>query len=239
MKSISVIIPACNEAERITSYLREIDSFFKKEPSLYEIIVVNDGSRDRTVDVICSLQKEIENLRLICLTENRGKGFAIKAGFKNSKYDYLLFADADGSTPFREVKALATALDRGAHIALGSRSSIQKSGELKRSFSRVLSSKVFNIVVKLFLFRGIEDTQCGFKMFTRSAAMEILKYSKIDDYIFDLEVLILAKKLNFSFEEVQIDWHDTEGSKLNVFIDSFKMLRSTLKLRRLHKTPDA
>ncbi len=203
---LSIIIPAYNEENRIGKTLQQINDYLKNQSYDYEIIVVNDGSKDRTSKVVLSLAEQIPNLRLIDNKKNNGKGFVVRQGMQEAKAEYRLFTDADNSTPISEIEKFIPLF--GKHdIIIGSRAI--KGADIKNPqplFRRIIG-KIFNLMVQILTrLWGIWDTQCGFKCLSKKSAEQILPLCKIDRFAFDPEILIIAKKLGYEIKQVPIVW---------------------------------
>lgn len=238
-KSLSIIIPAYNEEERIGYTIDSIrlfmDNAISDNTSLpgisdYEILVVDDGSSDNTVAV-----SEERGAKVLAQTENQGKGAAVKAGMLEADGDYLLFSDADLSTPIHELFRLFDVVASGdTDIAIGSRGidydKIKKHQPLYREFM----GRTFNKIVGLLAFEGIKDTQCGFKLFSKSSGKDIFSKVTVKGFGFDVEVLYLAKKLGYNIAELPVEWHNDERTKVNPIIDPIKMLIDISRLKRKH-----
>lgn len=213
---LSIVIPAFNEAKRISNTLKEI---IKYAPDA-EIIVVNDGSTDSTSDVV----REFEQVRLIDLDKNHGKGFAVKKGIMEAKGKYLMFIDADNSVPIHQIKKMKPEFNNGAHIVIGSRYLPDSFIQNKQPKYRTFISRVGNFLIKLFLINDIKDTQCGIKMFEHNAAKQIFSRQKTRRFSFDMEVLTIAQSLGYEIKEIPVHWEYTADSKLRAFRDCFKTL---------------
>lgn len=228
--SLSIVIPAYNERERIQNTLRETLDFLRSQPPRrFEVIVVDDGSQDGTPTQVESLEDPA--VRCLPLGRNRGKGAAVRTGILDAKGDRILFMDADLSTPIEELQLLEDAMDRGFHIAIGSRALPESRLERRQPLPRELMGRTFNVLVKQILFSGIADTQCGFKLFTRPVARELFGNQQLDGFAFDVEVLWLAQQANIPILEVPVRWRHEDRSKVSPVTDSSKMLFDLLKLR--------
>lgn len=231
---LSIVIPAYNEEKRLGASLEEIQSFLTNHFEQTEVIVVNDGSSDRTSQVVSAFVKEsgMHRLILIELARNSGKGAAVKAGVERATGDYILFMDADLSTPLSEISKVLSPLQHGQDIAIGSRA-IQSSKILKRQpFYRESMGKLFNLFVRLLVIDGIADTQCGFKAFRGDVAKDIFNRLQTTRFGFDVEVLLWAKVLGYSIEEVGVTWVNSPHSRVSPIRDSLEMLWSLFRIRR-------
>lgn len=228
---LSVIIPAYNEERRIFKTLVEIDKYLSKQSYNYEIIVVSDGSKDRTGEMVKELMPKIKNLRLINNKENHGKGFVVRQGILEAKGDYRLFTDADNSTTIDQVEKMWPHLEQGFDIIVGSREIEGAVLDPPQPWLRRKTGAAFRLFTNIFTgLWKIRDTQCGFKGFTRKAAEDILPRCKIDRFSFDAEMLVLAKKLGYKTKEVPITWKNDPESKVK-FKNMVKMGFDLVKIR--------
>lgn len=228
MAQVSVIIPAYNEERRLPATLESAYKFLTAAGRTFEIVVVDDGSLDNTAAVVEEYARTHENVRLISYSPNRGKGHAIRVGMLASKGDLLLFDDADGSSPISELTKLAAAIDSGADLAIGSRAKPDTDRTVKALAHRKYIGNTFNMIVQFLLLPGLYDTQCGFKMFKRAVAHDLFSVAHVDGYAFDVEVLFIARLRGYRVSEVAINWSNVEGSKVNVLLDSPRMLLEVL-----------
>lgn len=228
---LSIVIPAYNEDKRIHKSLDAIKKFQNNHNFLTETIVVVDGSPDNTAEVVKKYSKEIENLRIIDRKENRGKGYSVKEGMLAAIGKYILFTDADNSTPIEQVDKLLKYIDE-YEVVIGSRYCKGGKLALRQSFYRVLGSRTLNLIIQLLAARGIEDTQCGFKLFQEKAAQEIFKRQTFDRFSFDIELLAIARKLGYRTKEVGITWYDDPHSTVNPIKDGIQMIKDSVKVRK-------
>jgi len=228
----SVIIPAYNEALRLPSYLAEVIAYFDGRGESYEVLVVDDGSRDETAARVFEAQAEHSSVTLHRLAANRGKGFAVRAGMRAARGELRLMADADGATAIGEVKRLEAAIHAGADVAVGSRALPDPSVSRQVRLHRKLSGEVFNFLVRRMGVPDISDTQCGFKLFRGAAAEALFGELRTDGFGFDVEMLLLARRRGYRVAEVAINWADQPGSKVGVFRDGPRMLAQILAARR-------
>ena len=211
----SVIIPAFNESERLPPYLEEIVGYFEGRGDPYEVIVVDDGSRDGTADRVRAVAGRAP-VRVIPLAGNEGKGAAVRHGMLAAVGAYRLFTDADGATPIAELKRLEAALAAGADVAIGSRTVVDPGVAVVARRHRVMAGRVFNWVVAHLGLSDIGDSQCGFKAFTARAAEATFSKLRTRGFGFDVELLLLAKRAGFRIAEVAVNWADKPGSKVGV-----------------------
>jgi len=225
-----VVIPAFNEQRRIATAIRDvIDNMPLSVGDAWELIVVNDGSSDATSSVVRSFEGHVPALRLLEHRVNSGKGAAVRTGVLAAAGRVVLFADADGATPFSAATELLQAIDDGADIAIGTRS---HSHEVQRSFVRLVMGAAFRLAVRNLVRVHVSDTQCGFKMFKRNAARLLFGSSCEDGYLFEVEILGLAIRRGFTIQEVPVCWREVAGSRIRLVRDSWKMLTGLLRVGR-------
>lgn len=232
-KSISIVIPAYNEAERIGPTIETIHDYFRKKPQSFDIIVINDGSRDNTANIVLDLAKEIRNVILLDIPINQGKGFAARKGMIHAAHDLILLTDADLSTPVDEFEKLVPWMRKGYDIVIGSRGMKESEITLRQPWYRRMMGKAFNLLVRTLIVNDFKDTQCGFKLFRRGAAARIFRASKINGFAFDVEILLIAKKMGYKTKEVPIRWIDSPRSRVNPLRDPVKMLLDLLRVKFL------
>lgn len=229
---LSVIIPAYNEERRLPKTLIEIDKYLRHQDYDYEIIVVNDGSKDRTAEVVEGLKPKIANLKLIDNKENHGKGFVVRQGLLKAEGEYRLFTDADNSTSIDQVEKMFPYFKEGYDIVIGSRD--VKGAVIANPQSwlrRVILGNGFNLLVQIIIgLWGIWDTQCGFKALSTKATNDILPRCKIDRWAFDPEILTVGEKLGYKIKEVPIVWVNDPESKVK-FKGMIRMGFDLLKIR--------
>jgi dolichyl-phosphate beta-glucosyltransferase len=201
---LSVVIPAYNEQERLQKHIPAIRAHLAGKS--YEIIVVNDGSQDQTSQVARALGATV-----IDLNPNRGKGGAVKAGMLAAQGRYVLFTDADQSTPIREVDKLLEKLEAGYDLAIGSRAVPGAEVEQPQAWYRALAGKLFGIGTRALCIRGIHDTQCGFKAMKREVAQKVFPQVTSNSAIFDIEMLVVATREGYRIAELPVHWvHDPD-----------------------------
>ena len=234
MHRISIIIPAKDEQERLPRFLRTVIDHCHRSSHSYEIIVVDDGSKDQTADATLSFQKEFPSLKVISLERNHGKGYAVKQGFFAAQGEIVLFLDADGSTGPEEIERHLDWFEQGYDIVIGSRVLSDGKSHVKARAYRKWMGAVFNFLVSHMLIKGIKDTQCGFKMFRASLVPALFGRLHLEGYGFDLEVLYLAQKMNLRIKEVAINWSHVDGSKVDLFKDSLRMFWNIIQIKNWH-----
>jgi len=229
---LSIIIPAYNEEKRLPKTLAEIDKYLKKQNYNYEIIVVSDGSKDKTVEVVENLKPQIANLRLIDKKENYGKGYGVRLGMLEAKGEYRLFSDADNSTSIDQVEKMWPEFKKGYDVVIGSRDIKGAILDPPQPFLRkMILGKGFRILTQIICGTWeILDTQCGFKGFTQKAARDIFSECKINRFAFDPEVLVVAKKLGYRIKEIPVYWKNDPESKVK-FKSIIKMFFELLRIR--------
>jgi glycosyltransferase involved in cell wall biosynthesis len=231
MPRYSIIIPAYNESARLGATLDHVLGYVSKQGWDAEVIVVNDGSRDQTPDLVRTRSREHLNLRLLDNPGNRGKGYSVRNGMLNANGDVLLFSDADLSSPLEEVVKLFAAIKAGADIAIGSRWLQPELQGHRQSLLRQLYGRIFNLSLRIFLGLRFKDTQCGFKAFTRDAAQTIFPLQSIERWGFDPELLFLARKSGLRVKEVAVVWSHSEGTRISPLRDGMRMFLEVLQIR--------
>lgn len=222
---LSVILPAYNEQDRIEKTLLDISQFLQKQSFDYEILVVNDGSKDKTAQVVSSLVPKIAKLRLIDNRENHGKGYVTKQGMLQSSGDIRLFMDADNSTKVDEVLKMVNYFDQGYDIVIGSRRIPGAVIAVHQPWFRDFLGGVFRFIVHTLVPVGVTDSQCGFKAFSAKAARAVFAKQSIYRWAFDVEILALARMLKFKIKEVPVTWvNDAEshvklGGMINMLLE--------------------
>lgn len=241
--SISVVIPAFNESTCLPSAIRSVARHLRAAwISNAEVIVVDDGSDDgtaaRAVDTRSEFGDAAATLRVLRNDRNRGKGYSVRRGMLEARCDWILFSDADLSTPIEELdRLLAAALAGGHDIAIGSRGIDRSLIGVRQPLYRELAGQLFNVNVRLLTGLKIADTQCGFKLFSRNAARQIAAKQRTNRFGFDVELLYLARRMGFSIVEVPVRWNNAEGSSVGVgdgikaFIDVWRIKWSDIRGR--------
>ena len=227
--SLSIVIPAYNEAAGIATSINQLRTYLGDRPWTWEIRVVDDGSSDRTAEIVAAMERKDPRVRLQ-REPHRGKGGAVRAGFLASTADYRFLCDADLSMPVGELARFMPPALGEADIAIGTRegAGARRVGE---PVSRHLAGRAFNAVVRNLTVPGIQDTQCGFKMFTAAAADAVFPRMTVDGWAFDIEALYIARLRGLRIKEVPIEWHFRADSRLRMFPDSLRMLREVFRIR--------
>jgi dolichyl-phosphate beta-glucosyltransferase len=227
---LSIVIPVYNEEKRIGDTLRKIAEFLGTKDFPWEIVIVDDGCKDHTIDLATEILKRM-NYRILTNQRNLGKGASIRKGMLAAQGEIRLFTDADLSTPVEEMDKLIIPLKEEYDVSFGSRA-LKESVLLKRQpFHRELMGRIFNLLVQFLHLPGIKDTQCGFKMFSAKAAEAIFQRQKMKGFCFDVEILVIARKLGYKMKEIPVRWIDSPQSKVNPLKDSLKMLWDLIKLK--------
>ncbi|MCM8795547.1 MAG: glycosyltransferase family 2 protein [Candidatus Omnitrophica bacterium] len=222
---LSIVIPAYNEKNNILKTLERITRFLNNKDYSYEIIIVDDASKDRTIEVVENFsQANHIPIQILKNEINFGKGLSVKKGVLLSKGEFVLFTDADLSTPIEEIDKLLPYIRKGYDVVIGSRALKDSSLLIRQPWYRENMGKIFNLFVQVLIMRGIKDTQCGFKLFKNEVAKMIFSKTKINRFAFDVEVLLIARKLGFKIKEVGVIWLNSFDSKIHIIEDSFRML---------------
>lgn len=230
---LSVIIPAYNEEKRLGPHLDPVFNYLKSHYPDFELILVDDGSTDATKKTISQAILKKSQSRLISYFPNRGKGYAVRQGVMASRGQRVLFMDADLSTPLSEIPRILKLLEN-SDIVIGSRRSESKIYK-KPPFYRQVASFIFDQIKYLIVgLRGFEDTQCGFKAFRGDIARKLFSQCKIDRFMFDVEVLYLAKKSGFSILEMPVSWADVPDSHVRFWEGTVNMFRDLWRIRKIH-----
>ena len=232
---LSIVIPAFDEQARLPRTVLETIRWCTARELAFEIIISDDGSRDQTLALARLFEESDVRIRALACP-HMGKGAAVRLGVLNAKGEAILFMDADGATPLDEILKLKAALDGGNHVAIGSRvAQVDNEVVVRASAHRRIIGRIFALFVNILAVEGIGDTQCGFKMFKRSAAQAIFTRQKLAGFAFDVEILYIARRLRFPIVEVPVNWVAQPGSKVNIVTDSAKMLWDIAQVRWLHR----
>ena len=231
---LSLVIPAFNEDRRIGQSLERILSFFRAQSYPFEIIVVDDGSTDRTVEVVRGLAASDPRLRVEPQPQNRGKGEAIRKGMLLAGGKYLFFSDADLSVPIEAVPDFLSRLEAGDDVAVGSRRIAGAVIEVHQPIHRELMGKVFTGLSNLILGLKLKDFTCGFKAFRRDAARELFSRQRLGGWSFDSEILYLAKSKGYRIAEVPVVWRNDEATKVRLGRDVVRSFVDLWNIRINH-----
>lgn len=225
---ISVVIPAYNEENRIGGTLKEINRFCKDRFANYEIIVVDDCSRDKTGEVVSSVGDN--NIRILRNSVNRGKGFSVKRGILSARYPLVLFSDSDLATPITELPKFLDIAKKN-DIVIASRNCPESEIVVGQPFYRRFMGKIFPLFVNSLVVGGFKDTQCGFKLFRTNAGKRIVRLQRMERFSFDVEILFIAGKMGYRVAEVPVRWVDKAGSKVSPIKDGTMMLVDLFRIR--------
>jgi len=233
--SLSIVIPAYNEAKRLPVTLQRIVEWIRaSDRGFTEVIVVDDGSTDGTADWVQKFQRGFPCVRLLMNPGNRGKGYAVRHGMLEARSDWVLYTDADLSTPIEDFQRLHdAATSQGAKVAIGSRALDRSLVAVRQAAFREYSGRFFNLVMRTLTGLPFHDTQCGFKLYSSDAAKQIFGRQKLDGFSFDVEDLFIAKKLGIKAVEVPVRWSNVEGTKVSLG-GGLRSFRELLKIRAMH-----
>jgi glycosyltransferase involved in cell wall biosynthesis len=228
---LSIIIPSYNEESRLPVTLERLGEYLPTLGLQTEVIVVDDGSRDRTAAVAESFRGKIPGLRVLSNGANRGKGYSVRHGMLEARGDIVLFTDADLSAPIEESDKLLAALKGGNDVAIGSRALDRSLISTRQSQSRELAGIIFNWIVRTILRLPFVDTQCGFKAFRRERCRIIFELQRIEGFGFDPELLYLARHFGLRTVEIPVRWGHSPATKVNMLSDSIKMFVDIFAIR--------
>lgn len=226
---LSIIVPAYDEAERIPLTLLDVDKKLSNANFSYEILVVNDGSKDNTVEVVEKMSKTIPHIKVIDNQKNQGKGGVVRDGMLAAKGQYRIFTDADNSTSIDQFEQMLPFFKEGYEVVIGSRAVKGAQLEPPQPFYRQLLGRMANLVIQIVNIPGVWDTQCGFKAFTAEAAERIFPLTKVNGWGFDIEALALARSLGYRIKEMPVRWvndaasHVKLSAYLKVFVENVKI----------------
>ncbi|WP_376791947.1 dolichyl-phosphate beta-glucosyltransferase [Thermoflexus sp.] len=226
---LSIIIPAHNEERRLPQTLGQIDRFLQGWRQPAEVIVVENGSTDRTADIVEAFARDHPYVRLI-QTPRRGKGLAVRLGMLAARGRYRYICDADLSTPIEEVVKFLPPQLEGFDVAIGSRE-VAGARRIGEPLYRHVIGRLFNAIVRALAVPGFQDTQCGFKMFRAEVAEDLFRVQRLDGMSFDVEVLFIARMRRYRIVEVPVTWYFNPESRVRLFRDSLNMFRELLMIR--------
>ena len=225
---LSIIIPAYNEERRLPDTLKKITAWMQSITFAVEILIVENGSQDRTTEIAESFAHRFDNI--IVLHSSKGKGAAVREGMLQGKGDLLFVCDADLSMPIAEIENFLPLCAAGYHIVIGSREA-PGARRYNEPFHRHLIGRVFNAIVRVLVIPGFDDTQCGFKLFQREVARDVFRRQTIFGWTFDVEVIYIALRYGYRIAEVPINWYFTPDSRISIFQDTWQMFYDLLKIR--------
>jgi dolichyl-phosphate beta-glucosyltransferase len=227
---LSIVIPAYNEEKRLPNTLEQVFHFLEKQPFVSEIIVVENGSNDRTFEIAQEFSDRLPNVRVLH-NEQRGKGLAIQRGVMAAAGEYVFMCDADLSMPVEEISKFIPPQLKNVEIAIASREA-PGSIRYKEPYYRHFTGRVFNTLIRLLVLPGLQDTQCGFKCIRAQVARDIFPYQTLTGWAFDVELLYIARLHGYQIVEIPIDWYFNADSKIRVVRDSLRMFLDLLRIRR-------
>jgi glycosyltransferase involved in cell wall biosynthesis len=229
--SLSVVIPAYNEAARILNTLTRIHEYLFGSGWRFELVIIDDGSRDDTVSIIRDFARRNRNVRLIINPRNRGKGFAVRQGMLVATGELVLMCDADLSTPIEELEQLLPCTQRGCHVVIGSRDLPDSRLDPAQPARRRRLAAIFRTLRRLLLLPRLRDTQCGFKLFRHDAARAIFTRQRTNGWLFDCEALGLADRLGYRIQEIGVHWQDNPDSRVRLLPAALAALPTLLLIR--------
>lgn len=227
---LSIIIPALNEEQRLPPSLEKIDAFLKTQSFQAEVLVVDNGSQDRTAEVVQEFALTHPYVHLMQLKE-RGKGRAVKAGMLNASGDHRFICDTDLSMPIEEIVKFLPPYSDGYDINIATREG-EGAQRIDEPEYRHFMGRVNNFIIKIAAVGAFEDTQCGFKMFNREAAEDLFSVQRMNGIGFDVEILFIAKKRGYKIREVPITWYFDPDSRMRLVQDSLNILREIWQIRQ-------
>ncbi len=227
----SIVIPAYNESARIPATLQSVVACIRDHGWSAEVIVVNDGSRDSTPEVVRAFARNAPEVRLIENPGNRGKGYSVRNGILEAQGEVVMFTDSDLSAPIEEAERLFAAIAAGADIAIGSRWLDKGRQTHRQPLYRQFFGRCFNAVTRAVMGLHFADTQCGFKAFTRAAAQTVFQLQTIERWGFDPEILFIALKRGFRIVEVPVSWAHDERTRMSYLKDGLTMLQEIARIR--------
>ena len=230
-RSVSLVLPAYNEVNRIAGTIGEASSYFKQREYSYEIIVTADGN-DGTRELVAEMARTDPTLRVIGSVERRGKGYGIREGVALAKGEIIGFADADNKTPIEELDKFTPWLRDGYEVVIGSRAMRESHIEQAQPLYRRWGSKGFRLFMHAVVgLHDINDTQCGFKFFQRHAAQDLFGRQRIDGYMFDVEILYLARQAGYRIAQVPVRWRDDGDSRLALLSSNVQNVIDIFRIR--------
>lgn len=233
--TISLVLPAFKEEKRIEASVRALRNFIQFRPEITEVLYIVEKYPDQTIEIGQAVAQGEDRIHIVDNQVHRGKGFAVKSGMLKAKGDIVIFMDTDLSTSLHEVDRFFRYFQEhgDCDVLIGSRSDVESKITVRQSWLRERMGRVFNLFVQLFAFRGLVDTQCGFKAFRQNAARRVFSLQKTDGFSFDVEILLLAKELGFQVHSLPVEWANDDDSKVSKLRDSVKMFVDVIRMKAL------
>jgi len=228
---LSVVVPCYNEENRFQKGLTHYLSYLSKQKYPWELILVNDGSHDQTVELMRDSARGKSNIQIVTYSRNHGKGYAIIQGVKTAHGQYILFTDLDHSVPIATVESFFKYFEKGYQAVIGSRRVKEAKIHIHQHFLRELLGKGFTLLVRLLIDWQIKDATCGFKAFEKNIAQKIFSKITVYDWAFDAEILFLCKKYKIKVAQAPVTWSDVRGTKVSLKKDIFRSLTGLIKIR--------
>jgi glycosyltransferase involved in cell wall biosynthesis len=228
---LSIVVPAYNESARIENALDRVMSCVAERGWDAEVVVVDDGSKDNTAEIVHKWMEHHPRLHLVQNPGNKGKGYSVRNGLLQAAGDIVMFTDADLSAPMEEAERLIAAIEDGADVAIGSRWMDRTRQTIHQPLYRQFFGRCFNWITRTVMGLPFKDTQCGFKAFKRPAAQVIFRLQTIERWGFDPEILFIARKLKYVIREVPVTWGHDERSRMSYLKDGMKMLEDMARIR--------
>lgn len=226
---LSIVIPAHNEESRLPRTLEQVFAFLKRQDYAAEVLVVENGSTDRTFEIAQGFQEQFPNLRVM-RAEGRGKGLAVRLGMLAATGEYRFMCDADLSMPIEEVNRFLPPARTDLDVAIGSRE-VEGARRFNEPLHRHLGGRFINLLIRLLILPPLQDTQCGFKCFRASVAHDLFRQQTLDGWSFDIELLFIAYRRGYSVVEVPVDWYYRSESKVSAVRDALRMIEDIFRIR--------
>jgi glycosyltransferase involved in cell wall biosynthesis len=227
---LSIIIPAHNEESRLPRTLEQVFAFLETQPYSAEVLVVENGSADRTLEIARGFAARHPQLRAIH-SDGRGKGLAVRMGMLAAAGEYRFMCDADLSMPIEEVNRFLPPALRDVDVAIGSRE-VRGARRYDEPLHRHLGGRFLNLLIRLLILPSLQDTQCGFKCFRAPVAQDLFQYQTLDGWSFDIELLFIAYRRRYRVAEIPVDWYYRSESKVSAVRDALRMINDIFRIRR-------
>lgn len=226
---LSIVIPAHNEERRLPRTLEQVFAFLKQQTYAAEVLIVENGSTDRTFEIAQSFAGQHANLHVIRCAES-GKGLAVRLGMLEAKGEYRFMCDADLSMPIEEVNRFFPPALTDFDIAIGSRE-VKGARRFNEPLHRHLGGRLINLMIRLLILPPLQDTQCGFKCFRAPIAEDLFRRQTLDGWSFDIELLFVAYRRGYRVAEIPVDWYYRAESKVSAVRDAMWMLKDVFRIR--------